>query len=82
MSKAWNIDETNFPYLSFGLVSWNMGAAVFPLVFVPLTENTGRMPGYFVSNFPYHRATKGAHEVNSGLIHHLSDLPDPICPGA
>lgn len=50
MAKAWNIDESNFPYLSFALVSWNIGAAVFPFVFVPLTENTGRMPGYFVSH--------------------------------
>jgi hypothetical protein len=25
-----------------------VGAALFPLLFVPLTENTGRMPGYFV----------------------------------
>lgn len=49
MSSLWNIDETEFPYLSFALVSWNMGAALFPLLFVPLTENTGRMPGYFVS---------------------------------
>lgn len=49
MSSLWNIDETGFPYLSFALVSWNMGAALFPLLFVPLTENTGRMPGYFVS---------------------------------
>lgn len=48
MSNEWHVDETNFPYLSFALVSWNMGAAVFPLLFVPLTENTGRMPGYFV----------------------------------
>ncbi|KAH8706107.1 major facilitator superfamily domain-containing protein [Phaeosphaeriaceae sp. PMI808] len=29
----------------------NIGAALFPLVFVPLTENTGRMPGYFLSLF-------------------------------
>jgi hypothetical protein len=49
MEKAWDIDQTDFPYLSFALVSWNMGAAIFPLLFVPLTENTGRMPGYFVS---------------------------------
>ena len=49
MSRAWHIDQSSFPYLSFALVSWNMGAAVFPLVFVPLTENTGRMPGYFAS---------------------------------
>lgn len=47
MSQEWNIDETNFPYLSFALVTWNMGAAIFPLLFVPLTENTGRLPGYF-----------------------------------
>ena len=26
-----------------------MGAAVFPLIFVPLTENAGRMPGYWGS---------------------------------
>lgn len=49
MMDEWNIDQTNFPYLSFALVTWNLGAAVFPLVFVPLTENTGRLPGYFVS---------------------------------
>ncbi|KJX95167.1 MFS multidrug transporter like protein [Zymoseptoria brevis] len=49
MKALWSIDETNFPYISFGLVTWNMGAAIAPLVFVPLTENTGRMPGYFAS---------------------------------
>lgn len=27
-------------------VSWNMGAALWPLIFVPLTESKGRMPGY------------------------------------
>ena len=32
-----------------------MGAALFPLLFVPLTENTGRMPGYFVSYCIDHR---------------------------
>ena len=25
-----------------------MGAALFPLLFVPLTEHAGRMPGYFI----------------------------------
>lgn len=49
METAWHMDQTDFPYLSFALVSWNMGAAIFPLLFVPLTENTGRRPGYFVS---------------------------------
>jgi len=52
MSSIWNIDETNFPYLSFALLSWNMGAAIAPLLFVPMTENIGRMPGYFVSRRP------------------------------
>ena len=61
MARAWNIDETNFPYLSFALVSWNMGAAAFPLVFVPLTENTGRMPGYFVSSLPLFPAQQAHH---------------------
>jgi MFS family permease len=49
MKELWSIDETNFPFISFGLVTWNMGAAIAPLVFVPLTENIGRMPGYFIS---------------------------------
>ncbi|KAK3721768.1 hypothetical protein LTR37_002933 [Vermiconidia calcicola] len=49
MSRSWHVNEAEFPYLSFALVSWNMGAGLFPLLFVPLTENTGRMPGYFVS---------------------------------
>jgi hypothetical protein len=59
MSNAWNIDETNFPYLAFALVSWNMGAAVFPLLFVPLTETIGRMPGYFVSLYTHAILTQG-----------------------
>lgn len=46
----WDVDNQTFPFLSFALVTWNMGAAIFPLVFVPLTENTGRMPGYYVSS--------------------------------
>lgn len=51
MLREWRIDDSNFPYLDFGLVTWNMGAAVFPLLFVPLTESTGRLSGYFV-RFP------------------------------
>ena len=49
MSNIWHIDQKTFPFLSFALVTWNMGAAFFPLVFVPLTESTGRMPGYFAA---------------------------------
>lgn len=50
MAREWHIDETQFPYLAFALVSWNMGAAIAPVVFVPLTENIGRIPGYFVGH--------------------------------
>ncbi|CAK1364949.1 unnamed protein product [Cercospora beticola] len=49
MSEAWHIDQSGFPYLSFALTTWNIGAAFFPLLFVPLTESTGRMPGYFAA---------------------------------
>ncbi|KAF2144144.1 uncharacterized protein K452DRAFT_246347 [Aplosporella prunicola CBS 121167] len=49
MEKQFNISEDNFPWLFWATTSWNIGAAVFPLVFVPLTEQTGRMPGYFAS---------------------------------
>ncbi|EME84439.1 uncharacterized protein MYCFIDRAFT_203024 [Pseudocercospora fijiensis CIRAD86] len=47
MMDEWHINDDKFPFLSFALVSWNMGAAFFPLVFVPLTESTGRLPGYW-----------------------------------
>lgn len=49
MADIWNVNEDRFPFITFGLVTWNMGAAFFPLVFVPMTETVGRMPGYFVS---------------------------------
>lgn len=29
--------------------SWNIGAAFWPLIFVPMTETSGRMPGYFAA---------------------------------
>jgi MFS family permease len=44
-----HVDNTPFPHLYWATCSWNMGAALFPLIFVPLTDDTGRMPGYFVS---------------------------------
>ncbi|KAH0296332.1 putative multidrug transporter, partial [Aureobasidium melanogenum] len=49
MSSLWHVQNEPFPNLTWSTVSWNMGAALFPLLFVPLTENLGRMPGYFVS---------------------------------
>ncbi|KAF2808989.1 MFS multidrug transporter-like protein [Mytilinidion resinicola] len=47
MSTRFHVQNVPFPNLSWATCSWNMGAAFFPLIFVPLTENTGRMPGYF-----------------------------------
>lgn len=48
MAPLWNVQNDPFPNLYWATASWNVGAALFPLLFVPLTENTGRMPGYFV----------------------------------
>lgn len=39
MSSLWNVQNNPFPNLTWATVSWNMGAALFPLLFVPLTEN-------------------------------------------
>ncbi|TGO45286.1 hypothetical protein BCON_0405g00050 [Botryotinia convoluta] len=47
MSALFNVSNSGFPYLFFATTSWNIGAAIVPLLFVPLTETSGRMPGYF-----------------------------------
>lgn len=52
------------------------GAALFPLVFVPLTESSGRMPGYFVSG-PAHSYIPKL-DLMLDLLLHFPHLPDPI----
>lgn len=47
MEQRFHISQDNFPWLFWATTSWNIGAALFPLIFVPLTETSGRMPGYF-----------------------------------
>ncbi|KAF2201867.1 MFS multidrug transporter-like protein [Delitschia confertaspora ATCC 74209] len=49
MAPRFSVQNEPFPNLFWATCSWNVGAAVFPLLFVPLTENTGRMPGYFAA---------------------------------
>lgn len=49
MASHFHVQNEPFPNLYWATASWDVGAALFPLVFVPLTENTGRMPGYFVA---------------------------------
>ncbi len=49
ISNRFHVQNVPFPNVMWGTASWNIGAALFPLVFVPLTENIGRMPGYFVA---------------------------------
>ncbi|OCF31601.1 multidrug transporter [Kwoniella heveanensis BCC8398] len=49
MEQDFGISQDNFPWLTWATASWNVGAALFPLLFVPLTENSGRMPGYFIA---------------------------------
>ncbi|CAD6506165.1 BgTH12-07095 [Blumeria graminis f. sp. triticale] len=47
MSRLFGIPNEKFPYLYLATTSWNVGAALVPLIFVPLTESSGRRPGYF-----------------------------------
>lgn len=47
--EQFHVQNRPFPNLYWATTSWNMGSALFPLLFVPLTEHSGRMPGYRVS---------------------------------
>ena len=49
MERHFHVQNEPFPNLFWATTSWNMGAAVLPLVFLPMTEMSGRMPGYFVA---------------------------------
>ncbi|OJJ32505.1 hypothetical protein ASPWEDRAFT_54102 [Aspergillus wentii DTO 134E9] len=49
MEERFHVQNEPFPNLAWATTSWNMGAAFWPLIFVPLTESSGRMPGYFVA---------------------------------
>ena len=49
LESLWHVQNEPFPNLSWATASWNMGAALAPLIFVPLTESSGRMPGYFIA---------------------------------
>ncbi|OJJ03869.1 hypothetical protein ASPVEDRAFT_54176 [Aspergillus versicolor CBS 583.65] len=49
MEDQFHVQNSPFPNLYWATTSWNMGAAFWPLIFVPLTESSGRMPGYFVA---------------------------------
>ncbi|KAJ5117931.1 hypothetical protein N7448_004418 [Penicillium atrosanguineum] len=51
MAQRFHVQNVPFPNLAWATTSWNMGAAFWPLLFVPLTESSGRMPGYFVAYF-------------------------------
>lgn len=46
-SSQFNVANKPFDNTIWATVSWNMGAAWWPMIFVPLTESKGRMPGYF-----------------------------------
>jgi hypothetical protein len=50
MEDEFGVSQEKFPTLYWATTSWNIGAAFWPLIFVPMTENSGRMPGYFVSH--------------------------------
>ena len=48
MSSLWHVQNDPFPNLTWATVSWNMGAALFPLLFVPLTENLYELHPCFI----------------------------------
>ncbi|TIA26952.1 putative multidrug transporter [Aureobasidium pullulans] len=52
MSSLWNVQNNPFPNLTWATVSWNMGAALFPLLFVPLTENLASYIIFIIFLFP------------------------------
>lgn len=60
MVSRFNVQNEPFPNLYWATCSWNVGAALFPLVFVPLTENTGRMPGYFFAYIAFELFLSGS----------------------
>ncbi|KAF7886133.1 hypothetical protein EAF00_010236 [Botryotinia globosa] len=41
MSALFNFSNSGFPYSFFATPAWNIGATIFPLLFVPLTETSG-----------------------------------------
>ncbi|KAK5948170.1 hypothetical protein OHC33_010823 [Knufia fluminis] len=47
VAGRFNVQNAPFDNTIWATVSWNMGAAFWPLNFVPMTESSGRMPGYF-----------------------------------
>lgn len=46
-ASQFGVQNSPFDNTLWATVSWNIGASIVPIVFVPLTEATGRMPGYF-----------------------------------
>ncbi|KAF1810758.1 MFS general substrate transporter [Eremomyces bilateralis CBS 781.70] len=53
MESKFHIQNQPFPNLYWATCTWNIGASVLPLLFVPLTEHSGRMPGYFIAYFVF-----------------------------
>ncbi|CAD0110080.1 unnamed protein product, partial [Aureobasidium uvarum] len=87
MGSLWHVQNEPFPNLAWSTVSWNMGAALFPLLFVPLTENLASyiifiiflFPSAFAQNFATMVVTRfiggGASSVSINLVGgSISDL--------
>jgi hypothetical protein len=49
VGDQFSVQDEPFPNLAWSTLSWNMGAALFPLVFVPVIENIGCVPGHFAA---------------------------------
>lgn len=81
IASQFDIMNKPFDNTIWATVSWNIGAAVWPLIFVPLTESKGRMPGYVLYTLIEHEGTPCGLELTLlafqifRSLHHLCALP-------
>src|ERR1700749_4169469 len=49
INERFGISDTNFPNSFWPVVSWTVGAAIVPMIILPLMEGYGERPGYLLS---------------------------------
>ena len=76
MTTELNVENDSFPHLYWSTTAGNMGGGIFPLIFVPLTESAGRMPGYLVCSMT---TCQSLSLTSKGRTHRLLDISLRIC---
>lgn len=49
INERFNVSDTQFPNSYWPVTSWGIGAALAPMVILPIMEANGMRPGYLVS---------------------------------